>query len=138
MSEDERNLNLLSIFHYVLGGLTALFSCFSLVHVVIGLFLIIGKIDGNNPPPQFIGWFFFIIGGMVLLGGWAFALATIIAGMKLKRRMSWTYCLVIAALECMMMPLGTILGVFTIIVLMKDPVKQLFAANNQVQPSTIP
>ena len=36
-------------------------------------------------------------------------------------------CLVVGALECMMMPFGTVLGVFTLIALTKPSVKALFA-----------
>ena len=32
MTQDEHNLNLLGIFHYVLGGMTALFSLFPILH----------------------------------------------------------------------------------------------------------
>ena len=38
-----------------------------------------------------------------------------------------------AAVECVFMPFGTVLGVFTIIVLMREPVKQLFAVNKDAQ-----
>jgi len=34
-----------------------------------------------------------------------------------------------AGIECLFMPFGTVLGVFTIMVLMRDPVKQLFGVN---------
>jgi hypothetical protein len=34
----------------------------------------------------------------------------------------------VAAIACMFMPFGTVLGVFTIIVLMRPSVKELFAA----------
>ncbi len=37
MNQDEQNLNLLSIFHYVVGGLTALFSSMFLMHVAMGI-----------------------------------------------------------------------------------------------------
>jgi hypothetical protein len=32
MANDEQNLKLLSIFHYVVGGIMALFSCFPIIH----------------------------------------------------------------------------------------------------------
>ena len=35
MTQDEQNIDLLGIFHYVLGGLTAFFSCFFLIYVAI-------------------------------------------------------------------------------------------------------
>jgi len=36
------------------------------------------------------------------------------------------FCLVMAGAECLFMPFGTVLGVFTIILLLQEPVKQLF------------
>jgi hypothetical protein len=57
---------------------------------------------------------------------WTFAAAVVIAGQKLAARTSYTYCLVVAAIECMFTPFGTVLGVLTIIVLMRPSVKKLF------------
>lgn len=70
---------------------------------------------------------------MFILCGWTLAGLVIAAGRKLQRRVSRTFCLVVAGVECVMMPLGTVLGVFTIVVLMKDSVQKLFAANQPVQ-----
>ncbi len=125
MTEDERQLDLLSIFHYIVGGLTALFACLPLVHVAIGLAMVLGDFNGD-PPPPFLGWLFVGFGGMVILLGWALAALIITAGKKLGRKTSRKYCLVVGGLECLLMPFGTILGIFTIITLTKDSVKQLF------------
>jgi hypothetical protein len=65
-----------------------------------------------------------------MLVGWTLAACMIATGRKLTRRASRTFCLVIAGLECALMPLGTILGIFTIVVLTKDSVKQIFAAKS--------
>lgn len=51
----------------------------------------------------------------------------ILAGRALAQRRRYTFCLVIAGVACMFMPFGTVLGVFTIIVLLRDSVKELFA-----------
>ena len=37
-------------------------------------------------------------------------------------------CMIVAGLSCMMMPFGTVLGVFTLLVLLKPQVKALFDA----------
>ena len=133
MKEDENNLDLLSIFHYILGGITALFSCLPIIHLSLGVAMLRGAFGGKNPPPQVLGWIFVILGGTFVLCGWALAVAIIIVGSRLKRKRSRTYCIVVAALECMMMPFGTVLGVFTIIILMKESVKEIFAANNRLE-----
>lgn len=133
MTEDEKHLDILAVFHYIVGVLTALFACFPLIHVAMGLAMILGKFDEPHPPPAMLGWFFVILGGIFILFGWVLAAAIIVTGAKLKKRLARTYCIVVAALECMMMPFGTILGVFTIIILMKDPVKEMFAAHQALQ-----
>ena len=132
MTEDEKNLDLLALFHFVVGGLTALFACFPLIHVAVGLAMVFGNFDSPHPPPAMVGWLFVVLGGFFILCGWALAIAILVAGAKLKKRRSRTYCLVVGGLECMMMPFGTILGIFTIIILMKDSVKERFAANQRL------
>ena len=126
MTELEKHLDLLSLFHFILGGLTALFACLPLIHVGVGAALLLGSFDSSPPPPAFIGWIFVILGSMAILGGWALAAAMIAAGRMLKRRKSRTACLVIAALECLLMPLGTILGILTICLLTREETQTLF------------
>jgi hypothetical protein len=48
------------------------------------------------------------------------------AGRYLSRHVNRTFCLVVAGIECVFTPFGTVLGVFTIIVLMRDSVRELF------------
>jgi len=133
MNDDKQNLKLLSIFHYVVGAIMALFSCFPLIHIAIGFAILSGAFDGKDAPPKFLGLFFIIIPGIMMLCGWTLAICILIAGGKLARYRARTYCLVIAGLECIFMPFGTVLGVFTIVILMKDSVKELFAGNQPFQ-----
>lgn len=131
MSNDDANqLDLLSIFHYIVGGITALFSCIPFFHVFMGIAMVSGhffKDNKGDEPPAFIGWLFIIMGIVFILLGWMLAASMIIAGRKLKLRKHRMYCLVVAGIECMLMPFGTILGVFTIIALNKDSIRNLFA-----------
>jgi hypothetical protein len=128
MDEDLQHLNLLSVFHYVAGTLTALLSCLCIFHITLGIAMITGRLPGPNQPPADFGWMFVFIGGIFLLSGWAFAICMILAGRKLKQHRWRLYCLVVAGLETMLMPFGTILGIFTIVVLAKPQVKELFTA----------
>jgi len=48
------------------------------------------------------------------------------AGYCMSRRIHYRYCFVMACLSCVNMPLGTVLGVFTIVVLVRPGVKELF------------
>jgi hypothetical protein len=138
MNDDNKNLDLLAIFHYIVGGLTALFSCFFLIHVGIGIAMLCGAFDGKDAPPRFLGWIFIVFPAVLILAGWLLSGVIVAAGRRLKRRTSYTFCLVVAALECILMPFGTVLGVFTIVMLMKDSVKQMFAGNEAVGAAAAP
>jgi hypothetical protein len=85
---------------------------------------------GKNPAPDglptFLGLMFTIIPLVIIIAGWAFAVCLVIAGNNLRRQTRYTFCLVVAAVCCTFMPFGTVLGVFTIIVLSRASVKALF------------
>ena len=133
MNKDEEHLKLLVIFHYILAGLVTLFSLFPVLHLGIGLAMVFApeKFSQPNqtPPPQFVGWLFAGLAGAFIIMGFVCALLVFLAGRSISKRKRYTFCLVIAGLECLMFPFGTALGVFSIIVLVRDSVKQLFNAD---------
>jgi uncharacterized Tic20 family protein len=129
MDDDARHLDLLATFHYVVAGIVFLFGCFPIIHLVIGLMVLTGTFDNSKPggsPPDFFGLIFVVMALFMIACMWTLAGAVALAGARLKERRSYTYCLVIAALECMFAPFGTVLGVFTILVLSRPSVKALF------------
>jgi hypothetical protein len=129
MNDDEQYLKLLSIFHYVVGGLAACFACFPIIHLSIGIAMLVGAIDD---APAFIGLMFVVMASVFMIFGWTLAVCLIVAGRCLAKRKRYIFCLVMAAISCTFTPFGTVLGVFTIIVLMRPSVKELFAANKNV------
>ena len=129
MSQNEEHLRVLAICHYVLAGLTALFALFPIGHLIIGLIFILspGSLEGEGEaPPAFIGWFFVIFAAVFITLGWTLAAFILAAGRCLARRRRHLFCLVMGGIECLCMPLGTVLGVFTILVLSRESVKALF------------
>ncbi len=138
MTDDERHLDLLGIFHYVVGGMTALFSLFPLLHVAVGTAMLRGGFGGKDAPPVWLGWIFVVLGGVLIVAGETLAAAMLVAGRKLRARKARTFCVVIACIECLMMPFGTVLGVFTLVILLKEPVIALFAAGAPPRSSGIP
>ncbi len=54
------------------------------------------------------------------------AICILIAGRCLSRRRCYSFALVMACIECLFVPFGTILGVFTIIALSRESVKAFF------------
>ncbi len=130
MQQDEEHLKLLSIFHYVVGGLAALFACFPIIHLIIGIVFIAlsAKPDAKGDvPPAFIGWLFVGAASAAMIVGWSIAACIITVGRFLAGRRHYTFCLVMAGIECAFMPFGTVLGVFTILVLVRESVKEMFS-----------
>jgi hypothetical protein len=133
MNQDTDHLRLLAIFHYVVTGLAALFSFFPLLYTTIGAIFIFAARHGTPKPseelpPEFLGWIFAIVGLLLFLLGIAMAICILIAGRCLSCNKHYTFALVMACIECLFIPFGTILGIFTIIALSRESVKELFAA----------
>ena len=145
MNQDAEHLRLLSIFHYVVAGLTALFACLPVLHLVMGLFLIFvpdSMLHQNHAPHnaeidamvmRFMGGFLVTFATLFILAGWTLAYCLFRAGRCLVQHRRYTFCLVVAAISCMIMPFGTVLGVFTIIVLIRPSVKALFEPPTQAE-----
>ncbi len=130
MTQDDEHLRLLSIFHYIGGGLMGLGAFLPVVHLIVGLLFIFAphRMGSEGPPaPALFGLTFVIFAGVFIVAGLICAGLVIAAGRFLASRRHYLFCLVIAAIECTFFPLGTALGVFTIIVLSRESVKQSFA-----------
>ena len=132
MNQDSDRLRLLAIFHYIVAGLAALFSFFPLLYAAMGAFFIWAAQHPNpkqtgEPPPEFLGWIFIACGSFFFLLGLAMAICILIAGRSLAMRKRYLFAFVIACVECIFMPFGTVLGVFTIIALSRESVKALFS-----------
>jgi hypothetical protein len=131
VNEDAEHLRLLSIFHYVVGGLATLFAFFPLLYVVVGSVFIYAARHhsaghGKDAPPEFLGWIFIAMGSFIFLIGLSVALCILLSGRALAQRKRYWFVFVVACLECLFVPFGTVLGVFTLIVLSRETVKNLF------------
>lgn len=128
MNQDDEQLHLLSVFHYVLAGLCSLFSLFPLIYFGMGLAMMSGM--GARQPgdfgPELAGCVVAGMGGLFLVFAVGYALALFLAARFLAQRRRHTFCVVVAAISCAFTPLGTVLGVFTLIVLFRPSVKTQF------------
>ena len=132
-SNDQQHLQLLSIFHYVFAGLTAFVSLFYLIFIFIGIMaLIVPDKSPDQEAAKIVGWLFIVIGAIVITFMWTIVGFLVTAGRNLTRHRRHTLCLVVAGFSCIFIPLGTILGIFTLVVLMRPSVKALFEDKHQV------
>jgi hypothetical protein len=126
MAEPREDLRLLSVFHYVVAGFAGLFSLFPLAYVGMGAFFLTEKFQGPNPPPAFIGWFMIAFGVLFMAVGLTYTVLMAFAGRFVGAARNWMYCMFMAGISCAFFPFGTVLGVFTIVVLSKPPMRALF------------
>lgn len=131
-NEDEYHLDLLGLFHWILAGLVALAGLFPIFHVVFGLIAIVASLVGETPEPEarglgvLMGVLFMVIGVAIMITLWAIACCLYLSGSYLKAHKNHTFCMVMSVIICFSFPLGTTLGVFTIVVLVRPSVRKLF------------
>lgn len=127
---DAEHLRLLSIFHFIGAGLAFLALLGLLGHYA----LFHGFMDDpklwvdskRGPPPKEVfevfRWFY------LLFGLWFAASVglNVMSGLFIRARTSRMFSMIVAGLNCVQVPLGTVLGVFTLIVLMRDSVREAY------------
>jgi len=133
MDRHREQLRLLAIFHFVYAGLVFLGSLLPLFWLLVAslwwpeLTLRVER-DPENWPAQLAGTIGLILLVAGLLVVWTWVGALVAAGRSLLRPRRHTFCLVVAAIACLAVPLGTALGVATIVILNQDETRALFAA----------
>ena len=128
MNQEEEHLQLLGIFHFVVAAFAGLFSLFPIVHLLVGIGMTAFSITEPKDtfPIALVGIIFIIFATLWIALGLTFTTCLLFSGRYLKRKKHYKFCLVMAGVECIFMPFGTVLGVFTIIFLTKENVKKMF------------
>ncbi|MHA3773981.1 hypothetical protein ACXR0O_20815 [Verrucomicrobiota bacterium sgz303538] len=129
---DAEHLKLLTIFHFIIAGLAVVGLAFLMIHYMVmsSVFSNPEMWKGNGhhaaPPPKeffmFFKWLYAFVGVFLLLG----AIGNLLSAFYLRARKNRMFSLVIAGLNCLQVPLGTVLGVFTIVVLTRDSVRETY------------
>jgi hypothetical protein len=63
------------------------------------------------------------------------SVCNLLSGLWIRARRNRVFSLVVAGINCFQVPLGTALGIFTIIVLMRDSVRELYEARQDAEPN---
>ena len=132
MQMDLHHLKLLAIFYYISAGLQVIGGCFGAFYVVLGIGVAntpppqSGPRDPNEPPPEVIGGFLMGLGGCIGLLCIIWAVLCIMTGVSLTAQKRRMLCMITAGFMCLNIPLGTILGIFTFVVLSRPSVAALF------------
>jgi hypothetical protein len=129
---DGEHIKLLSTFHFVVAGLAFCGVAFLLMH-----YLVMSRVFANpdiwksqtNAPPfpkdffKMFVWFYIFMGAVFVSAG----ILNILSGLFLRQRRHRTFSMVVGGLNCLQIPFGTMLGIFTIIVLSRNSVRAVYA-----------
>lgn len=122
-------LRLLSIFHYIFASFAVFGIGFLFLHhrLVNSMFAGEDWSQHPNPPPEafveMLTWFYVVFGVILLLG----LVLNLLVAISLRQRRRWMLCAVVSGLNCLQIPIGTALGVFTLVTLNRDEVRRSFA-----------
>jgi hypothetical protein len=131
---DEQNLTTLVVSYYVMAGLTLMFGCAGVLYLVFGVGMVfladdVVAADPNAPPPgviQLIGGVLAAVGVLIALLQLVSTVLLVMTARFISMRRYRTFCMVVAGLTCLSVPLGTALGVFTFVVLARPAVIERF------------
>lgn len=130
---DAEHLKLLRWGYFFSGAMTAFFSLFGLAYAAMGfMFVNFPVADGQNPPPEWFGLVFGILGTVTAVLMWALAAAKFRVAKALRERTMRTFCIVVAVFTMLGVPFGTLLGLLTLLVLGRSSVERSFDAGSGV------
>lgn len=127
---DAEHLRLLAIFHFVSAALAFAGVLFASLY-----FVLIWAVFANpemyaqspeGPPPAVVITIFRWVTGVGVVWFVVACVGNLLSGLFLRTRRHRTFSMVIAGINCLHIPLGTLLGVFTFAVLGRDSVRRLY------------
>lgn len=136
------DLRLLSAGYYIQAGIAAFYTLLLLGYSALATAALanLAKMSSNsgqhNLPPGFVSILSVIL--MVLIGlACAYTVCLFLAGLWLRTLRNLLFIQIVAALNCLAIPYGTVLGIFTFMVLQRPSAKQFFASTPVPPPIPI-
>ena len=128
---DMDHLRMLAIFHFVIAGLALIGLGFLGLHYLLMHTIMTNpemwqnQKGGGPPPEQFFAmfkWMYLFFGALLVVGG----VGNLLSGLFLRQQIHRVFSLIVAGINCVQVPFGTVLGVFTFIVLLRDSVREIY------------
>ena len=127
VTASEDHLAVLSIYYYIFGGIQIAFAlllslpCIILGPPLIQIWSVIGGADAPRRLPLLASVPAVLFGSLVLLGT-----VHVYSGLCIKRHEKRFFSLVLAGFDCLLVPLGTVLGIAALIILNRVSVKRMY------------
>jgi quinol-cytochrome oxidoreductase complex cytochrome b subunit len=138
-SKTEEHLNLLSVFQFIYTGLMGLGIVFIFFHYKMMSMIMMNKElweQSENTAPfdpeiffEIFMWFYIVFGILLVIG----MILNFLSGMYMRQKRNRLFSLVIGGINCVNVPLGTVLGVFTIIILNNEETKEMYSTEYRVE-----
>jgi len=126
----QTSLTVLSVLHYVFA-LQLIATClFMTPFILVGISNFIHHLHEpvlyKHGPYSFKSWgeVIFILAIYFII--WIITISVLVAAGKLRKHKARRFCLAVAIVECINFPLGTSLGIATLVVLTKTSIKRIF------------
>ena len=134
MNLHEQYLKLLAIFHYIHSGVAAVgilfYGLFQMVILGLASMITINAFHNYTfltaTVLSTLGWTAALLLGLGFLVNISMVVALVFAGRFMQQRKHFMFCLVIAGIESVIFPVGTMLGIFTLITLTRPQIQSLF------------
>lgn len=120
------HISTLSVLHYVYGGFVCLSGFGLLFMVLLGGFLQSDWLmeQGGEMPPAFVGNLLMIMGWVLFAAVETIGVLNLASAGFIGNRKGSTFSQVVAAINCLSIPFGLALGIFTFVVLNNEEVRQ--------------
>jgi hypothetical protein len=129
MNRDLEHLKLLGILHTIWGVLAILFGLlFGIMYIGIGAAAAASPnstTDDSGMSSGAFGGIFIVLGIVFLVAAVIYGVLMIMAGGKLRKQRGYGFCFFVAIVDLLGFP-SIILGIFTLIVLNRPTVKELY------------
>ncbi len=145
MEKDIKHLNTIAWVHYAFAGLNSLFLVLVLFYVLfvrfmlatdairIGFLLVTGAaddsiriLDGKIPTSLFVYSVSLAVCGFLSLLLLAGAVSNFYCGKFMAEQKHYMFCLIVTALTITSFPIGTAIGAYSLVILLRPHVKELF------------
>jgi hypothetical protein len=135
---DDEHLRLLALFHYISGGVTVVFSLLFALWCIFAATMMasIPQRSPGDPPLQGMPQMIFVVFGIFSALGVVYGTVEIASGRFIRERRHRVFTIIAALPRLLFLSYGVVLTVFTLMVLDRPSVHQLYRQRADSEPPT--